>query len=314
MDTDLITSLSSTVEEACAGESNIFGYGIWTHHITQVVANVCELVPRFDADEEIVVLSALLHDYASIKDESLYENHHIHSPREAEQLLEQHDYPQERIDQVKQCIANHRGSVDSETDTPEAACLANADAMAHIQQAHSLLYLAYVEHEMEIDNGAEWVRAKLERSWEKMDPIARELVASEYETTERFSMSMVRTNEVYSVISTAVPIRELLFVLFESDNGQIEDLSIAFRPVFSRRDSRNVPAVILSYEIEIVEPGNHPAVATTIIRKEQRHLTRSFTGRFVTIDRDDVIMYQVLGGIEALDPTPSLFDLLVRCR
>lgn len=186
MDTDLIASIESTVEEACAAVSNIFGYGIWTHHITQVVANARELAPRFDADEEIVVLGALLHDYASIKDESLYENHHIHSPREAENLLEQHDYPQERIDQVKQCIEDHRGSVDGDPDTPEAACLANADAMAHIQQAHSLLYLAYVENEMGIDDGAEWVRAKLERSWEKMDPIARELVASEYEIARSF--------------------------------------------------------------------------------------------------------------------------------
>jgi hypothetical protein len=82
MDTDLISSIEVTVEEACAAEGNIFGYGSWTHH--------------------------------------------------------------------------------------------------------SLLYLAYVEHEMGIDEGAEWVRAKLERSWEKMDPTARELVDNEYEVARTF--------------------------------------------------------------------------------------------------------------------------------
>jgi uncharacterized protein len=186
MNTDLIKKIESTVKKACAAESNVFGYGSWTHHITQVAANTRELAPQFNADEEIVVLGALLHDYAGIKDEALYEEHHIHGPREAEELLEQHEYPPERIERVKRCIADHRGNVDGEPDTPEAACLANADAMAHIQQAHSLLYLAYVEHEMGIDEGAEWVRAKLERSWEKMDPVAREMVASEYDDARVF--------------------------------------------------------------------------------------------------------------------------------
>jgi uncharacterized protein len=182
----LITDLEETVEEACAAESNVFGYGIWTHHITQVVANARKLAPRFDADREIVVLGALLHDYASIKNEALYDDHHIHGPREAEQLLREHDYPSERIEQVKHCIANHRGSVESEPDTPEAACLANADAMAHIQQPHSLLYLAYVQHGMEIDEGAEWVLEKLDRSWEKMDQIPREMISDQYESSCMF--------------------------------------------------------------------------------------------------------------------------------
>jgi uncharacterized protein len=182
----LITDIETIVEEACAAESNVFGYGIWTHHITQVVRNAHKLAPRFDADEEIVVLGALLHDYASIKNEALYDDHHIHGPREAERLLREHDYPPERIEQVKHCIATHRGSIESEPNTPEAACLANADAMTHIQQPHSLLYLAYVQHGMGIDEGAEWVRAKLDQSWEKMDSITREKTVDQYEAARMF--------------------------------------------------------------------------------------------------------------------------------
>jgi hypothetical protein len=29
----MIAEIERIVEEACAKESNIFGYGIWTHHI-----------------------------------------------------------------------------------------------------------------------------------------------------------------------------------------------------------------------------------------------------------------------------------------
>jgi hypothetical protein len=31
----LINKISITVEEACKSKNNIFGYGIWSHHIKQ---------------------------------------------------------------------------------------------------------------------------------------------------------------------------------------------------------------------------------------------------------------------------------------
>ena len=79
-------SIEQIVEQACAADTNIFGYDIWTHHILKVIENTKRLALRFDADPEIVELAALLHDYANIKDKSLYEDHHIHGPIEAEKL------------------------------------------------------------------------------------------------------------------------------------------------------------------------------------------------------------------------------------
>ena len=70
----MIEEIKRIVEAACAGEDNIFGYGIWTHHITQVARNGKQLAPLFGADAEIVEIAALLHDYASVKDEWKMEN------------------------------------------------------------------------------------------------------------------------------------------------------------------------------------------------------------------------------------------------
>ena len=156
------------VEQACAADTNTFGYDIWTHHILKVVQNGKQLAARFDADPEIVEFAALLHDYASIKDEALYADHYIHSPIEAEKLLKRFDYPIEKIEAVKEAIATHRGSVIAEHRGVDGAGLANANAMSHIEGFPSLLYLAYVRHEMEIDEGSAWVQAKLQRSWQKL--------------------------------------------------------------------------------------------------------------------------------------------------
>ena len=93
--------IEQIVEQACAANTNIFGYDIWTHHILQVVQNAKQLAARFGADPEIVELAALLHDYASIKDKALYEDHHIQGPIEAEKLLKRFGYPKEKQKQSR---------------------------------------------------------------------------------------------------------------------------------------------------------------------------------------------------------------------
>lgn len=182
---NLIHHIEKIVEQACAAESNAFGYGIWTHHITQVVKCGHELAPLFGADTEIVEISALLHDYAGIKDYNLYKEHHHHGPIEAETILSQLGYPADRIEAVKHSIAAHRASVPSERRTPEAECLANADAMTHIQHVPSLMHLVFVQYGMGIDEGTSWVRGKLTRSWNKLHPNVQAIVQADYEAALR---------------------------------------------------------------------------------------------------------------------------------
>ena len=69
--------------------------------------------------------------------------------------------------------------------TPEAICLASADAMAHIDQVPSLLYLVFVQMKMGIDEGTAWVREKLERSWGKLCPEARGMMQEKYEAAQK---------------------------------------------------------------------------------------------------------------------------------
>ncbi len=168
-----IKEVRAIVERACIAESNVFGYGIWGHHIVPVARHAVRLAPVFGADPEIVEVAALLHDYASVRDEALYEEHHVHGPIEAGRLLDALGYPPEKTRAVQQAIAAHRASAGGEPRGPEAECLASADALAHIENVPSLLHLAYVRRRQGIDDGAAWVRAKLRRSWGKVDPRVR---------------------------------------------------------------------------------------------------------------------------------------------
>ena len=178
-------TVRSIVEEACKKETNKYGYGIWSHHIVLVVKYGKLLAQRLEADSEIVEAAALLHDYASIKEESLTPDHHLHSAQEADKILRSFGYPEDKITAIKQCIVSHRGSINIEKQTAEAICLASADAIAHIDQIPSLFYLVFVQHQMDIDEGTARVRAKLERSWNKLCPEGKEMIKDKYEAAKK---------------------------------------------------------------------------------------------------------------------------------
>ena len=180
----MTSTVRSIVEEACKKETNKYGYGIWSHHIVLVVKYGKLLARKLEANPEIVEIAALLHDYASIKEESLTSEHHLHSAQEADKILRSLNYPEDKITAIKQCIVSHRGSINIEKQTAEAICLASADAIAHIDQIPSLFYLVFVQHQMDIDEGTAWVRAKLERSWNKLCPEGKEMIKEKYEAAK----------------------------------------------------------------------------------------------------------------------------------
>ena len=147
----------------------------------KVVENGRQLAKRLNADIEIVELAALLHDYAAIQDINQAAEHHIHGARQAEYILRELNYPPDKIKAVQHCILTHRGSKLGKRESMEAECVANADAMAHIENVPSLLYFAYVQKEFDTDEGKQWVRHKLQRTWRKMIPQAQTLVQEKYE-------------------------------------------------------------------------------------------------------------------------------------
>ena len=181
---ELIQSISNIVEEQSKKDTNVYGYEGWTCHVITVVKYAKLLADILGADKEIVEIAALLHDYASIKDSSMRNEHHIYGAIEAEKILKGFNYPEERISKIKDCIIQHRGSVPLERTTKESICIASADAMAHIDQVPSLLHLVYYKRKMEVSEGANWVSEKIERSWNKLCPEGKEIIKDKYESAQ----------------------------------------------------------------------------------------------------------------------------------
>ena len=173
---NLIKKITKLVEETCKKPSNIYGYSAWSEHIKKVVYFSKLLAKKTKADEEIVEISALLHDYASVLDSKMYAEHEIIGAKLAQDLLKKYNYPQEKITKVKLCILNHRGSKPKIKMTIEEKCVADADAMAHFTSIGSLFYLCFNTHKLSIEESEKWILQKLDRSYKKISPISKKII------------------------------------------------------------------------------------------------------------------------------------------
>ena len=164
---DIVKYLKTEVRNRAENKNNKFGIGV-LYHIEAVVRNAEILANKYNADKEICIIAAWLHDIASITDYKLYEEHHIHGTKIASEILRKFEYDDNKIELVKACILNHRGSIDNKRLSKEEQIVADADAISHFDSIPSLLYLAYRERNMNVEEGKDFVKSKLERSFRKL--------------------------------------------------------------------------------------------------------------------------------------------------
>ena len=172
--------LQQEIYDRCQRDTNKFGMGCY-YHIAAVVKNAEILAEEYEADKEVVMIAAWLHDIASITDYSLYELHHIHGAEMAYGILKEYGYDDKKIPLVQECIKNHRGSIILDRNSIEELCVADADAISHFDSVPSLLYLAYVQKGMGIEEGKEFVKDKLLRSFQKLSARSKKLYQNKLE-------------------------------------------------------------------------------------------------------------------------------------
>ena len=179
MRSDILEYLQKELYTRCKKTTNKFGMGCY-YHIEAVVKNGEILAEKYNADKEIVMIASWLHDIASVTDFSLYGNHHVHGAEMAHDILLKFSYSEEKILAVQKCIRNHRGSIQKEKCSIEERCVADADAISHFDSIPSLLYLAYAERQMNIEEGILFVRGKLERSFCKLSEESKVFYENKY--------------------------------------------------------------------------------------------------------------------------------------
>ena len=153
-------------------------YDFWNEHIKYVYYESIELAKKYGADIEIVSLGALLHDIALIKG-GTKEKHHIEGAEIARSILEKHNYPQEKLERVVNCVYNHRSSKNA--TCIEEICVCDADILAHFDNIPMLFYTAYVRFNTSINDIRDWMLSCFEKDYDDLSSQTKETFKDRYE-------------------------------------------------------------------------------------------------------------------------------------
>lgn len=174
---DIVEKVRKFVRDECKKPTSKYGYEPFENHFAPVVKYAKELANELGADEEIVEISAWLHDIGSIVHGR--EEHHITGAKIAVEKLRELGYSEDSIGRVEKCIFRHRGSQKMELETLEEQILAEADSMSAFDNIEGIFKAAFTyEHKTQSEDresvlrkmNNKWNQLKFEKSKEIMRP------------------------------------------------------------------------------------------------------------------------------------------------
>ena len=153
-------------------------YDFWNEHIKYVYKESIDLAKKYNADEEIVRLGALLHDIALIRQVGDKKDHHVNVKIFAEEILSKYSYPVDKMNKVLSCVYNHRSSKNG--TTLEDLCVANADILAHFDNIPMLFNLAYNKYKLNLNDVREWIKNAFEKDYNDLSERTKESFKERY--------------------------------------------------------------------------------------------------------------------------------------
>ncbi|MBQ4584019.1 MAG: HD domain-containing protein [Bacilli bacterium] len=173
-----IINRSNTFEEQTKGTKD--EYNIYREHIQYVYKYVVLLSENKNVDREVLELSALLHDIAMTDRNLDRAKHNEYGSVIAEQLLRENNYPEDKIQLVKNCILNHSSKRAEFRTTEEERILVDADGLSHFDSINSLYSLAHNVMELNDEDTLNFIKDKLTKDYNEISDDLKYLINDKY--------------------------------------------------------------------------------------------------------------------------------------
>lgn len=166
MNNKIISQIRKFVETECKKPTSKYGYEAFPFHFAPVVSYAQKLAKELNGDIEIVTIAAWLHDIGSI----IYgrKNHHLTGAKIAEKKLQELNYPKEKIELVKKCIFNHRGSKNNQRLSLEEQILVEADTLSNFENLPGIFKAAFIYENLDQGQAKISARLKLKRKYKQL--------------------------------------------------------------------------------------------------------------------------------------------------
>ena len=177
---DLIETVKEFVKKKCTEykENALDHYDFWNEHIKYVYYESLILAKKYNADENIVSLGALLHDIALVEKVGDKKDHHINGKIISNDILDRLNCPSDIKERVLGCIFNHRSSQNA--TNIEELCVADADILAHFDNIPMLFNSGLVRNGVNISDIRKWIKEVFEKDFNDLSEKTRETFNERY--------------------------------------------------------------------------------------------------------------------------------------
>lgn len=146
------------------------GYNYWDNHVKYVTQIAGDLAKDVDADLEIVLISAILHDVAKVMELRENESHNLVGSEISECFLLSEGYDPQKIEKVKRCILYHSGDLDKNIKlSKEEWCVRNADIISMFHNITIFFFLALHEYKLNYNECRECVKEMIQSKYSYLD-------------------------------------------------------------------------------------------------------------------------------------------------
>ena len=181
---NLIEKIKEYIMEECRKykEASEDHYDFWNEHIRYVYKEAVDLAKKYDADETVVALGALLHDIALIEKVGTRKDHHLNGKILSDEILDRFSCPQDLKDRVLGCVLNHRSS--KYATNIEEICVCDADCLAHLDNIPMLFNSAFNQHGVSLNEVRDWMRDSFEHDYNDLSDRTKEAFRDRYITIQ----------------------------------------------------------------------------------------------------------------------------------
>ncbi len=159
--------VAKLVEQAYLSSKQNIALWMWQNHLQFVAQKASELSDKFNANADLAVAGAFLHDFGDAFVSRHADNHEEISKQESIKVLQKADYSSQEIQEIlEKIIAPHSCYEGNMPETLEGKVLATADALAHLTTD---FYVQFAWKNMPDGKSYQeflvWVGEKLERDF-----------------------------------------------------------------------------------------------------------------------------------------------------
>lgn len=161
--------VAQLVKNAYLSSKEDFARWMWENHLQLVARKAEELSKQFEANEDLAVAGAWLHDFGDAFVHRHSEEHEAISMSESKKVLQEAGYLSDEIEEVLVAIIGPHSCKEGKLPTTlEGKILATADALAHLTTDFYVQFTwEHLPENKSYEEFLHWVNEKLDRDFHR---------------------------------------------------------------------------------------------------------------------------------------------------